>query len=62
MAPSANLKKWAVLGENVCLEKDVEITRSILWDNVRIKKGIKIKDSIVTCSRVVDHDLIKEIY
>ena len=62
MAPSAKLKKWAVLGENVCLEKDVEITRSILWDNVRIKKGIEIKDSIVTCSRVVDHDLIKEIY
>ena len=59
--PSVKLEQWAVVGEKTHLEKDVEIKRSILWDNVRVSKGCRIIDSIVTSFREVDCDLIGEI-
>ena len=59
---SVKLEQWAVVGEKTHLEKDVEIRRSILWDNVRVKKGRRIIDSIVTSFREVDRDLIGELY
>ena len=61
-ASSVRLKEWAIVGENSHLEKGVEICRSILWDNVRVKKNTRITDSIVTSFRKVEKDLIKEIY
>ena len=60
--PSVTLGEWAVLGEKTCLEKGVEVRRSILWNNVRVKEGTKIIDSIVTSSKEVDRDLIGETY
>ena len=45
---SVTLKNWAVIGNNVTIEKNVEIDSSIIWDNVIIKAGTKIKDTIVT--------------
>ncbi|MBW2609811.1 MAG: NDP-sugar synthase [Deltaproteobacteria bacterium] len=62
MDSSVKFEGWVVVGENTYIEKDVEISRSILWDNVRVNKGIKITDSIVTSSSEVDNDLIEEIY
>ena len=62
MDSSAKLKEWAVAGEKSYLEKDVEIRRSILWDNVKVKAGRSIVDSIVTSYREVDRDLVGEIY
>lgn len=62
MAPSVGLKDWAIIGEGSVLEKGVEIKRSILWDNIRVRKGIKVIDSIVTSLRDVENDLIGEIY
>ncbi|MBW1888173.1 MAG: hypothetical protein JRI52_07480, partial [Deltaproteobacteria bacterium] len=59
---SVKLEQWAVVGEKTHLEKDVEIRRSILWDNVRVKKGRRVIDSIVTSFREVDRDLIGELY
>jgi mannose-1-phosphate guanylyltransferase len=59
---SAKLEEWAIVGENTDLEKDVEIRRSILWDNVTVREGRSIIDSIVTSSREVNRDLIGEIY
>jgi len=62
MESSVKLEQWAVVGKKTYIENDVEIKRSILWDNVKVKEGIKIIDSIVTSFREVDRDLIGEIY
>jgi len=59
---SVKLEQWAVVGEKTHLEQDVEIKRSILWDNVRVREGSRIIDSIVTSFREVDRDLTGEIY
>jgi mannose-1-phosphate guanylyltransferase len=59
---SVKYKGWAAIGEKAVLEKGVEIGRSILWDNVVVKKGIKIFDSVVTSSKEVDHDLSDEVF
>ncbi len=58
---SARIEGWAVMGENTRLEEDVEIRRSILWNDVTIKRGTRIIDSIVTSSKKVGHDLIDNI-
>ena len=60
--PSVRLEEWAVLGKKSHIERDVEIRRSILWEGVRVRAGIKVIDSIVTSFRVVDRDLIGKIY
>jgi len=62
MDPSVRLEEWAIVGEESCLEKDVEIRRSILWDNVKVKKGARIIDSVITSFKQVDSDLISEVY
>ncbi len=61
MHDSAGLKDWAVIGKNVQMEENVEIRRSILWNDARIKSGVKVVDSIVT-SKEVKRDLIGEVY
>ena len=58
---SARLTDWAVVGEDVYLEERVEITRSVLWDGVRVKKGIRVIDSIVTSSTEVTSNLINSM-
>jgi mannose-1-phosphate guanylyltransferase len=59
---SAVLKDWAVIGSETVLEQGVEICRSILWEKVKVKKGVKIIDSIVTASKFVQHDLVDGIF
>ncbi len=60
---SAKLENWAIIGENASLAQGVEIRRSILWKDVKVKKrGVKVTDSIVTSFKEVNHDLIDEIY
>lgn len=61
IAPSARLKGWAVAGRGTVLEDGVEVERSVLWDNVTVKKGVRIKDSVVTSSKVIGHDLVNEM-
>ncbi len=62
MDSSVRLEEWVVVGDHAYLEKDVVIRRSILWDQVKVRKGKKVIDSIVTSSKEVDCDLIGEIY
>lgn len=59
---SVRLKEWAIIGENASLDEDVEIRRSILWNDVRVRKGTKIVDSVVTSQKDVTHNLTGEIY
>lgn len=60
-APSVRFTGWAITGRGAVLEDGVEVKRSILWDNVTVKKGVKITDSVVTSLKVIDHDLVNEI-
>lgn len=62
IAPSARLEEWVVVGNGGRIEKDVEIRRSILWEAVTIRKGVKVIDSIVTSSQEVKRDLNDQIY
>ncbi|MCP4668251.1 MAG: nucleotidyltransferase family protein [Deltaproteobacteria bacterium] len=59
--PSVTLAEWAVIGENGNVEEGAEIRRSILWEKVKVRKGVKVIDSIVTSSKEVASDLIDGI-
>jgi len=58
---TVKLKDWAIMGKKNDLEEDVEIRRSILWENITVKKGRKIIDSIVTSSKQVHSDMINMV-
>ena len=59
---SVKLDDWAVVGEKNRLEEGVEIRRSILLEGVRVNRGIKVIDSVVTFYRNVTRNLRGEIY
>ena len=59
--PSASLRDWAVIGQNCIVEPGTEIRRSVLWDRVFVRKGIRIIDSIVTTGNCVEKDLIDTV-
>jgi len=59
---SVKLTDWSVIGENSHLGKNVALQRSVLWDGVNVKEGVKVVDAVVTSGRVVDHDLHGEIF
>ncbi len=52
---------WAVVGAGSSLEEGAEIRRSILWEQVRVRSGVRVVDSVVTAGRVVERDLIGEV-
>jgi len=58
---SVRLKEWAVIGKDTNLEEGVEIRRSVLWERVKVKKGLRVIDSIVTSSKEVREDLVGKI-
>ena len=60
--PSARLEHWAVVGDDSRIEKDVQLRRSILWEGVTVREGVKIIDSIVTSCQKVERDLNDQIY
>ena len=59
---SVRLKEWAVIGRDARLKEGVEICRSVLWEGVRVKKGIRVIDSIVTSSKEVREDLVGQVF
>ena len=58
---SVRLKEWAVIGQDTNLEEEVEIRRSVLWEGVKVNKGLRVIDSIVTSSKEVREDLVGNI-
>jgi len=59
---SVKMSDWGVIGENSRLGKNVEVQRSVLWEGVTVKEGIKVADAAVTSGRVVDRDLHGEVF
>ena len=60
VGPSVRLEEWAVAGAGCRLEPDVEICRSVLWEGVTVREGVRVVDSVVTSHRTVEKDLIEE--
>jgi NDP-sugar pyrophosphorylase family protein len=46
--PAVKFMDWAVIGANCHLEKGAEISRSVLWDGVRVAEERKVADCVVT--------------
>jgi mannose-1-phosphate guanylyltransferase len=59
--PTVRFKGWAAVGENAALERGTEIERSVLWDHVTVKEGVRISNSIIMSSKVIDRDVTDEI-
>ena len=55
---SATLKDWAVIGKGASIERNVLVQRSVLWNDVIIREGTRIIDSVVTSGAIVEKDLI----
>ena len=55
---SATLKDWAVIGKGTSIEQNVLVQRSVLWNDVIIREGTRIIDSVVTSGVIVEKDLI----
>jgi len=59
--PSAAITDWAVMGHGTVIEEAAKVGRSVLWEDVTVKKGVRIMDSIVMSSRTVAEDLIGKV-
>jgi len=62
IAPSVKFEDWAVVGEKSVLEETSEVRASILWEGAKVRKGVKIANSVVTGSREVTADLVDKLY
>jgi NDP-sugar pyrophosphorylase family protein len=55
------LEDWVVIGDNCLLEEGADVRRSILWDKVEVKRGVKIIDSVITSSKKVTSDIVSGV-
>ncbi len=60
VAPSAGVSGWAVIGPGCRLEADAAVVRSVLWEGVTVREGVRVVDSVVTSGRIVERDLLEE--
>ncbi len=54
----ATLKDWAVIGKRSSIEKGALVKRSVLWNDVTVRQGIKVVDSVITSGVIVEKDLV----
>jgi mannose-1-phosphate guanylyltransferase len=59
--PDASLSDWAVIGRKSSIERGSVVERSVLWDEVTVRQGVRIIDSVVTSGVVVKEDLIGSV-
>jgi NDP-sugar pyrophosphorylase family protein len=48
IAPSADFREWAIVGDDVSIGEKAVIERSIIWNGTHIDDGTLVKDSVVT--------------
>ncbi|MBI5656013.1 MAG: phosphoglucomutase, partial [Geobacter sp.] len=56
---SAHIKD-SVIGRNCTIEPGVKLTRCVIWDNVYLKKGAKVNDSVLCNNVSVGHGVVIE--
>jgi mannose-1-phosphate guanylyltransferase len=54
---SSRIVDWAVVGERARIGQDAVIERSVLWEDVVVRDGVRVVDSVVTACREVTSDL-----
>jgi NDP-sugar pyrophosphorylase family protein len=57
----AAVRDWAVIGEGCSIEKGAVVKRSVLWDNVIIREGIRVVDSVVASGVVGEEDILGNV-
>jgi NDP-sugar pyrophosphorylase family protein len=57
----AVLKDWAVIGKGSSIERGALVKRSVLWNDVIVKEGINVVDSVVTSGVIVEKDLVSGV-
>lgn len=58
VSSSARISQWAVIGPRCRVEAGASISRSVLWQDVRVREGVRVVDSVVTHGKTVESDLI----
>jgi mannose-1-phosphate guanylyltransferase len=56
--PEASLNGLAVLGSRCSLERGAVVQGSVLWDEVTVREGVRVVDSVVTTGVIVEEDII----
>jgi mannose-1-phosphate guanylyltransferase len=56
--PEASLDEWAVLGSRCSIERGTMVRGSILWNEVTVREGVRVIDSVVTTGVTVGEDII----
>lgn len=57
----AVLRDWAVIGKGSSIERGALVKRSVLWNDVIVREGIKVIDSVVTSGVIVEKDLVSSV-
>ncbi len=60
--PEAVLTDWVVLGESCVVERRSRIARSVIWDHVTVREGVKVVESVVTSHSEITQDVVGEIF
>jgi NDP-sugar pyrophosphorylase family protein len=60
--PSARVLGWAAIGKGCVVEENAIISNSILWDEVIVRRGVKVVESVVTTMKEVTCRLEGKIY
>ena len=58
ISPGASLNEWAVLGSRCSIERGAMVRGSILWNDVMVREGVRVVDSVVTSGVIVEEDII----
>lgn len=56
--PEASLNEWAVLGSRCSIERGAIVQRSVLWNDITVREGVRVVDSVVTSGVIVEEDII----
>jgi len=55
--PEAGLNESAVIGSRCSIERGAVVQGSVLWDEVTVREGVRVFDSVVTTGAVVEKDI-----
>ena len=61
MDPDATLSDWAVIGKRSSIERGALVKRAVLWNDVVVRQGVKVVDSVVTSGVTVEKDLFSGV-
>ncbi len=59
--PDATLSDWAVIGKRSSIERGALVKGSVLWNDVVVRQGVKVVDSVVTSGVTVEKDLFSGV-